>query len=253
MIFLLGCVPLPSIIFRNPPELKCRSIPSRLPIPDTTSTISPMPWPATHILTAETAYPAHFSHLRHADFVLGTVFPDIRYPAKIDRDLTHIHEVTLSEMGQESSFRAGLLFHTYVDDFWNGYIRNYVNELSAVIPLTRPAFHALKILQDIYLYQEFDRWADIAGWLDTILEEELTFGASEDLVRRWHQMLQSLLSKPPEDNDLSMLTLSLSVEVVQEIRRLLAQFRELALVEKVLKGFYPKIKADLLDNVTSAT
>lgn len=211
-----------------------------------------MPWPATHILTAETAYPAHFSHLKHADFVLGTVFPDIRYPARIDRDLTHIHEITLSEMGQESPFQAGLLFHTYVDDFWNQYIRNYANELFAIIPHTRPAFHALKILQDIYLYDQFDRWADVVGWLEMILDEELTFGASEELVRRWHEMLQSLLSKPPEDNDLSMLTLSLSVEMVEEIRTLLAQFRELDLVEKVLKGFYPIIKVNLLDRSSPA-
>jgi hypothetical protein len=211
-----------------------------------------MPWPATHILTAETAYPAHFSHLEHADFVLGTVFPDIRYPAKIDRDLTHVHEVTLGEMGQQSPFRAGLLFHTYVDDFWNQYIRNYAGELFAVIPHTRPAFHALKILQDIYLYNEFDRWAEVVVWLDTILPEELTFGASEDLVRHWHKMLQSLLTHPPEENDLSMLTLSLSIEMVNEIRTLLAQFRELPLVEKVLRGFYPKIKAHLLDSPTPA-
>ncbi len=212
-----------------------------------------MPWPATHILTAETVYPVHFSHLDHPAFILGTVFPDIRYPAKIDRGLTHIHQVSLSEMGRQPAFRAGLLFHTYADDFWNHYIGGYADELFALIPHTQPAFHALKILQDIYLYREFDRWAEVAGWLDTILPEELTYGASEDLVRRWHAMLQAFLTRPPEENDLTMLTLSLSVEMVDEIRTLLTQFQALPLLEKVLKGFYPKIKADLLDNPASAT
>jgi hypothetical protein len=149
-------------------------------------------------------------------------------------------------MGGQSAFRAGLLFHTYVDDFWNGYVRQFEDELFAVIPHTRPAFHALKILQDIYLYTELSRWAEVTDWFDAILPEELTYGASEGLVRRWHAMLKGFLARPPEENDLTMLTLSLSEEMVAEIRTLLMDFQEIPLLEEILTGFYPKFKAHLL-------
>lgn len=204
-----------------------------------------MPWPATHVLVAETAYPRYFSHLDHQAFIIGTCYPDIRYPAQIDRDLTHIHDVPLEDMLSETGFRAGLLFHTYVDDFWNSYIAQFRERLFSIVPKHRPTFHTLKILQDLYLYDKLDYWSQIVDELGSILPEELTFGASEQVVQDWHAMLQHYLSKPTQKADLEMLSETLPADMVEDIHEFYTSFQGVPFLDNLLVQFYPEIKAHL--------
>ncbi len=204
-----------------------------------------MPWPATHILAAEAAYPQFFSHLDHKAFIVGTCFPDIRYPAHLEREITHIHWTSLSEMGRETGFRAGLLFHTYVDDLWNAYIRQFGDRLFAVIPHNRPTFHTIKSLQDLYLYNNLDNWDQIASFFDSIDPEELTYGAKEDLIQLWHKTLGHYLGKPPVEADLDMLAMSLPPEMMTEIRTLYPRYLEIPLLKEILLGFYLDFKTHL--------
>ena len=204
-----------------------------------------MPWPATHILTAEAAYPLFFHHLDHKAFIIGTCFPDIRYPAQLEREVTHIHQISLSDIGQESAFRAGLLFHTYVDDYWNAYFRQFSDRLFTIIPHNQPTFHTIKSLQDLYLYDQLDHWEQIASCFKTMDPEELTFGADKGLVRLWHDTLGHYLGKPPVEDDLDMLAMSLPTEMVAEIRSIYPRYREIPLLKEVLLGFYPAYLAHL--------
>lgn len=204
-----------------------------------------MPWPATHVLVAETAYPLYFNHLDHQAFIVGTCYPDIRYPAQIDRDLTHIHAVPLEDMQAQTSFMAGLLFHTYVDDYWNTYIAQFREQLFSIVPKHRPTFHTLKILQDRYLYDQLDDWMTIIAELGTILPEELTFGASEQAVEDWHIMLQHYLAKPSQKSDLEMLSLTLPPDMVEDIHTFYTSFQDVPFLDKLLVQFYPEIKAHL--------
>ncbi len=200
-----------------------------------------MPWPATHILAAERIFDRYFGHLDHQAFILGTCFPDIRYPAGIEREQTHIKNIPLDKIQQESSFQAGLLFHTYVDELWNGYIRGHGEALFAVIPHNRPMFHAMKILQDKWLYEHLTDWERITAHFETILPEERQFGASDAMIRRWHNMLADYLSKPPEKNDLKMLALSLPPDLVAEIETCYKNFITQPLLKDVLKNFYQEL------------
>src|SRR5689334_19456227 len=51
-------------------------------------------------------------------FLLGSVFPDIRYLAQIDRSQTHKKNVHLRQVkATKSTFEQGILFHCYVDDY----------------------------------------------------------------------------------------------------------------------------------------
>lgn len=204
-----------------------------------------MPWPATHVLVAETAYPLHFKHLDHQAFIIGTCYPDIRYPAQIDRDLTHIHDVSLEEMQTQTGFRAGLLFHTYVDDFWNTYIAQYRERLFSIVPKHRPTFHTLKILQDLYLYDKLDYWQQVIEDLEPILPEELTFGASEEVVAGWHAMLRHYLVKPPQKSDLEMLSKTLPADMVEDIHEFYTSFQGVPFLDNLLIQFYPAIKTHL--------
>ncbi|MEA3327199.1 MAG: hypothetical protein U9R53_07800, partial [Chloroflexota bacterium] len=146
-----------------------------------------MPWPATHILVAEKVYDQYFSHLDHKNFILGTSFPDIRYPAKLSRNQTHIHARSLQEIQSQNAFTAGVLFHNFVDNLWNAHINKDQASLFSAIPLNVPMLHTMKILQDVYIYEKLKDWPEIAQYFETILPEESLFGAGEKMVARWHE------------------------------------------------------------------
>jgi len=197
-----------------------------------------MPWPVTHILIADKVYDRYFSHLVHKEFILGTCFPDIRYPAKIERERTHINHILLTQIQNQSPFRAGLLFHSLVDGFWNAYIRKHSDLLFSVIPYNRIMFHTMKILQDGYLYSMLRDWNEIVAYFITILPEELEFGASEDMVQRWHEMLAHYLSKPPDQDDLQMLSLSLPPNSVIEINKYYSAYQNDPALSQIMVAFY---------------
>jgi hypothetical protein len=209
-----------------------------------------MPWPATHILVAEKIFDRYFADLDRKAFILGTCFPDIRYPAGIERERTHIKNIPLETIQQEPSFRAGLLFHTYVDNLWNAHIRSHGDVLFTVIPHTRPMFHAMKILQDKWLYDTLTDWSRITAYFATTLPEERQFGASDSLIQRWHEMLASYLSKPPVEDDLRMLALSLTPDLVADIRRCYREFQREPQLIQVMTNFYQEID-ELISSNTS--
>lgn len=207
-----------------------------------------MPWPVTHILVAEKLYEQHFSHLDWKKFILGNCFPDIRYPAKINRKRTHFKDIPLEEIQSQSSFHAGVLFHSMVDHFWNLHVREHRQGLFLEIPHNQPMIHTMKILQDRYLYTKENGWREIAGFFDVILPEEGTFNASDEMVQRWHSLLANYLVKPPTIDDLDMLKMSLSASLVGEIRTYYRQYQENALLMDIMKDFYGAVDR-LLDHV----
>jgi len=205
-----------------------------------------MPWPATHILIAEKVFDRYFSHLNHAHFILGTCFPDIRYPAKIERQLTHFDAVTLGEVQSQSAFKAGLSFHSLVDGMWNAYIHEHEVHLFTELPHNRAMFHTLKILQDRYLYSKIHDWQPIVNYFNDTLPEERDFNVNENMLQRWHAMLAHYLGKPPVIDDLKMLNLSLPAELVGEIESYYRQYQEHPVLKEVMVGFYDQ--ADSLIN-----
>lgn len=49
-------------------------------------------------------------------FLVGTLFPDIRYITHFPREKTHFNVNSLKEVGETSSpFDAGMKFHAWVD------------------------------------------------------------------------------------------------------------------------------------------
>lgn len=201
-----------------------------------------MPWPATHILIAEKFYKQHFSHLDRQAFIIGTCFPDIRYPAKIKRQHTHLSDPPLSAIKTSTPFQAGMLFHSKVDTSWNHYIRAHKERLFSVIPHDRPMFHTMKILQDKYLYAKHEGWHEITVFFNTTLPEELEFGVSKALVKRWHGFLAHYLGKPPRIDDLQMLELSLPFDLVGDIRYYYQKYQENATLTRIMTGFYDQFE-----------
>jgi hypothetical protein len=160
-----------------------------------------MAGPVTHIVLA-----LHILHLLpgHIDkeaFIVGTSFPDIRYMAELTREQTHIEPVSWQDVINEpSSFRAGMLFHNLVDeiritDFEGDFYDR--SKAAQYNPLYLKLFLLIhKAAEDAYLYTKVSGWEEIAGYFDTIYQEERDFQVSEEILREWHTMIQRYIAHP---------------------------------------------------------
>lgn len=202
-----------------------------------------MPWPATHILIVEKVYARYFSHLDRKEFILGTSFPDIRYPASIDRTQTHFNRIPLSKIVTKPAFNAGLYFHGFVDEIWNTFIRAHETLLFSAVPHNRAMFHTMKILQDRYLFTQSDDWQTIVDYFGTILPEESQFVVSQEMIQRWHTVLAHYLSKPPNIGDLAMLRLSLSAELVNKIAGYYRIYKDNDTLKQIMTAFYDQAES----------
>ena len=207
-----------------------------------------MPWPVTHVLIAEKFYPRYFKHLNRKEFILGNCFPDIRYPARIERDRTHIKNIPLSTIQSATAFRAGVLFHSMVDGLWNKHVHHHAERLFSELPHDQPMIHTAKILQDKFIYAKSDHWDQIAASFSTILPEEHTYGASEAMVERWHAMLAHYLSKPPELKDLNMLALSLAPDMLDKISEYCLAYQENPTLKDIMVRFYEHVETLIVDS-----
>ena len=206
-----------------------------------------MPWPVTHILIAEAFYAPYFSHLDHQQFIVGNSFPDIRYPAKIDRHLTHFRAISMEELQTATPFRAGVMFHSVVDGLWNEILLRDNAALFAVIPHDKIMIHTMKVLQDKYLYERREDWEKISGYFSKIILEELDYGVEGSMVKRWHQVLGNYLRKPPQIEDLEMLKASLPLEMVENIRIYYQRFCNVPLLKEHLVRFCESAQTKMLD------
>jgi hypothetical protein len=113
--------------------------------------------PIMHIVLAIKVLALLPATIDKAAFIVGTSFPDIRYRAHIDRDVTHIEPVSWKMVAEEqNSFRAGMLFHNLVDIlrihyfeplFYDRYsLEQYTPIYSKLFPLL------MKEAEDVFLY-----------------------------------------------------------------------------------------------------
>jgi hypothetical protein len=113
-----------------------------------------MPGVITHLACAE-KYLRQNPRRDFKKFILGTIFPDIRYFAKVDRDLTHKKFKPALNLSRLDSFKAGWKFHIYIDSQWNKIVRSsflyerYQND-------RRNAWTSAKIIEDRIDYKKIN-------------------------------------------------------------------------------------------------
>jgi len=212
------------------------------------SKIIPMPWPATHILIAEKVFDTFFSHLEKKAFIIGTCFPDIRYPARIEREQTHLKNLSLKVIQAKPAFQAGLSFHSMVDGVWNGYVQLHSETLFSVAPHNRAMLHVLKILQDQYLYPFYDRWDQVTTYFGNVLPEERSFEIDEEMLQKWHEMLVYYLQKPPSKADLQMLSISLPGDLINKINHYYQIYENHPTIQHIMTEFYTDFESLLSEN-----
>ncbi len=141
---------------------------------------------------------------QEALFISGTLFPDIRYSAGLERQQTHEAVVTLETVVQESNaFKAGMHFHCWVDNFREETTDAEPQGL-ALIGEDHEAHLStfLKLIEDEIIYETLDH-DYYSTVLKTISPEEYEVAASlgivSDILVKWHQHLIDHVKTRPTD------------------------------------------------------
>lgn len=129
------------------------------------------------------------------DFFIGTLFPDIRYRAKLTKDKTHVSINRIDDLRtMQTSFGVGLHIHCLIDAERERVVKKlgFYN----IFPLDVFTSYAMKFVEDEFTYRRFADWERVKGYLNYIVDEEKMF-TPEEVVRDWHRGLQGYFSEPP--------------------------------------------------------
>ncbi|MBN9289212.1 MAG: hypothetical protein J0H47_14900 [Gammaproteobacteria bacterium] len=119
-------------------------------------------------------------------FLLGTVFPDIRYLGVIKRSQSHFKGVTLAKVYESNSpFQRGMLFHSFVDEYREKFVRNSTVEKQFVEVPRHLQGTFLKLVEDQIVHDRQD-WAKFRMFLSSIPEEEKIYGIDIQSLTQWH-------------------------------------------------------------------
>lgn len=150
--------------------------------------------PLTHLVLGEEFFKCTTS-LQPEDrdaFLIGNVFPDIRYLGEISRSETHEVGVQLDDIyGAPTPFIAGMRLHAYVDEVREEFAlqMNIYDLLEGQILQA----HFLKLIEEEILYNEMEAQGFISVF-DTVIDDELAWKVSH---QRWHRYMRDYLSKRP--------------------------------------------------------
>lgn len=152
----------------------------------------------THIVLAEKVFEKYFTDMDKREFVVGTCFPDIRYLGVVEREKTHFEGYKFTDLKNEDSFTAGLKLHSIVDNDMN---RRFMKEstLLSFFPSDFDHAHsAVKILEDVVLYEKVKNWGEIISYFDMVLDKEIQFGISPEAISKWHRRLIKYFGQKPD-------------------------------------------------------
>lgn len=159
--------------------------------------------PVTHAYLAEkwNHYQGHYKEAKKDSFILGTLFPDIRYLGVIERTETHVENPTLKSVTKESNpFLQGKTLHAFVDEErekvtkrWNIY--EHLNH----IPGQKYKTTFLKLLEDEIFFQK-QAWALVKNALEVVDENEKQYKISDENLIKWHELLIKAFTESPSEH-----------------------------------------------------
>lgn len=196
--------------------------------------------PITHIVLADKVFSKYFPGLSKAKFFIGTSFPDIRYLRIIGREITHFINPTLNDIRKENDVKAGMVFHSFVDEIRETFMEN--NGLYNLISRTANSMRSIKLLEDEVFYAKIPDWNQIASMMDSVTPEELEYPIKKEDIVRWHNILKDyFIEKPnPETRVKFFQALSFNNEVAQEIEEGITKMRSDKKIIEIINNFYNK-------------
>ncbi len=154
----------------------------------------------THAALVDRVFDQYFYKYNKQEFVIGSLFPDIRYMAGVNRQITHFEDIGFQEiLDEKSSFLAGILYHSFVDKTRQQWLTG--NGLYELIPYDYHWTQAVKFYEDSLYFGDIKNWEVIAAYLDKILPEELNFKIDRSVILEWHKMLVDYFNLDPHKNE----------------------------------------------------
>jgi len=145
--------------------------------------------PIGHIFLSLVMLSSSLADKSEKEFILGTSFPDIRYITKLDREKTHLENITLDQIkNAKTSFRSGFLFHSFVDEAREKYLQKH--NAYDLAPQSKYASFCMKFCEDQMLHEKIKNLAGITQYFNTITPEEYDFGIDEKNIKQWHSFIK---------------------------------------------------------------
>ncbi len=175
------------------------------------------------------------------EFVIGTLFPDIRYLAKIDRNSTHVFHTSEEEIPKNDSFSAGKYVHCLIDEKREAFLREsgmYDLIFHETLPIT-----AIKLLEDFLVYEEFNGWNEVIVALNTFPTKELSFGVEREKLVEWYSLLQEYFSQKPtiETCKRQILKIGFDEKVALAVLTMVSEYQKNEKIVKIIKETYKAI------------
>lgn len=151
--------------------------------------------PATHIIFAD-AFLRSATQFSRADFIIGTSFPDIRHLGSISREASHLQPIDLTHIHTEQDpFMAGMRFHNYVDLMRNVYWKE--TGMLDQLPQAPYLQQALKLREDIVLYDHVTDWPQVVQYFDSVPATEQGFTVPDSDIQHWHNIVAQYIAERP--------------------------------------------------------
>lgn len=182
------------------------------------------------------------NNLSWPEFLVGTVFPDIRYIAKIDRKITHDFDVSEEIAPNSSSFKVGMYVHSYVDEKREGILKKKgVYDLGLAKNWLFPT--ALKLAEDEIMYSKYHNWNEAVDALDTYYNEEYEYIPNKRIVEKWHNLNKRLFEAKPDAEAWREMILKMGFEkdVPVEVMEQIGLIRNNNKIISILSEIYKEI------------
>ncbi len=79
----------------------------------------------SHVVLTAKIFDKFFKDKIRKDFFIGSLFPDIQTLKVIGRDKTHFNNLKIDDLNQDTSFMAGVKFHSILDLIRQNYVREH--------------------------------------------------------------------------------------------------------------------------------
>lgn len=193
-----------------------------------------MPAEVTHIIFAD-HFLKKFPKFERADFLVGTLFPDIRYLGVVAREATHPEVTNVSQIHRaKDSFDAGWKFHSYLDYILNDqYYQAFQRNDSKV--------RAAKFYQDMIVYDEVQDWDTIISCLCPT--KDLPLNVAADVRDKWYGLLREYFKKKPTLQTMQQFfgATAFPKDAQQDVLQLIEVFQQDTNVDKILMEMTQKV------------
>jgi len=216
--------------------------------------------PATHIVLTDKIYDKYFPGfgIDRKKFYIGTLFPDIyKIVEKTERPQTHLKKFSLkdhfsmAEIQGENSFRAGIKFHSLLDEIRENFI--ITQDAYSIFPDSDYSYtFPIKFAEDCLLYQKRKDWNEILSFLKSIIGEERQTGISQEGLEKWHNLLKKYLSETPSVENVVLFLEKYNIarkyiaSIQKDLELVLKSDFSMSIIEKLYNGFEKLLEKELV-------